>query len=464
MFRILFFQISSDFHLSISQYSDVNILLDTAEITGQLSDNTVFIGQLPSVQDFYKIHLHFTRRKIIKTQDEIYRLGEELSRTRRSVRPKRDKSVLKFEETTVFGADALQNKTTEQLHQFIDNNGNLYLDTCKVRKHDVGTERTSPYRSALDLAKKQIGSIADSFESFAYRVVKPNIGIEYQFYFIQTLIYAPTIGKRGKPPREKVYQVTVLHPYGKLEMVSKEIQPLKTINFVVSTSASIESINEFLLNYERVCLRSQLSKSPRCKLLIILFSKTMNNNIHMKVSDIEKKLKLLREKYSEMSTQVMEVKGESVTVARTVQMADSAFSRGDLLAFLPVDAQFNDDFLFRCQLNTFLQKRAYFPVAFQRYDRITSVPDEITISAEDGYWANSDFSSFCAYNEDLQMFDNLPGSSRDMHNMFKASEVVGVFRAPDPGLHFNWKKHVCSIGNSLERSECMKEFKYMNMQ
>ena len=133
------------------------------------------------------------------------------------MRPKRDRSVVRVQETAVFGSDALLNKTSDPLYQYIDQSGRLYLHTCKVRTQHVGREPLSPYREALTLARATLqgedgGLEEEGLEYFTYKVTKPNLGVEYQFYFLQTLpAPAPAVGSRGRPPRQKVCEVYVFY-------------------------------------------------------------------------------------------------------------------------------------------------------------------------------------------------------------------------------------------------------------
>ena len=290
----------------------------------------------------------------------------------------------------------------------------------------------------------------------------------------------------------------MLHPYDKLEVESKEIQEVRTVHFVVPTSAgSAEGLTRFLLNYEAVCLsgggvniergehkggggdqgggEGNGGIKDRCALLIVVYKQPKvtqdapRSEGHT-ARDLEKALSAMSERYPGAIHNVLEVAGESLTLARTVQMADSAFNRDDLLAVLTPEVAFTEDFLFRCQLNARPMKRAYFPVVYQKWGDDAHSPSTYFGDPADGelntegFWANADFSTFCAYNEDIQLFDNLPSSPRDLHNMFKASEYMGVFRAPDPGLSMDWNGRVCSMSNSLDRQTCMRELKYINMQ
>ena len=429
---------------------------------------------MESTEDFYALQLHFTRRRIRKTQDEIYRLGKELSRTQRSILPKRAAKALELDVSTIFGGDPQINKSSEPFYQFIDSTGNLFLETCKVRKHDLGTRASTSYQKALLLAKKRMQDAnrflpSSNFESFAYKVDKPNIGVEYHFYFIEEITESPK-GKKAARTKERVYQVIVQQAYGQLEVEYKETQDLKRVNFIVPTSGTGDSLKQFLHNYERVCLEPPDMKG-RCSVVFVVFktSKTVFDD----ENELETALSALYSRHPSSQHQVLNVQGESFTVARTIQMADSVFSRHELLAFIPTDVVFSHEFLYRCQTNSYINKRAYFPVAFQRYRQdkafgAYSLSDvallESGLSSAQGFWANSEFSIFCTYNEDLQTFYNLPSSSRDLHNIFKDSETMGVFRAPDPGLLRRWRKDLCSSESSLLRNDCIKEQKYMNMQ
>ena len=89
------------------------------------------------------------------------------------------------------------------------------------------------------MAEEAVGPEAGNMESFAYRLVKPNVGIEYHLYFIEER--GGNRKKKKKSPDDKVYQVTILQPYGEVRNCGQRNSPPdNTINIVLPVENDFE--------------------------------------------------------------------------------------------------------------------------------------------------------------------------------------------------------------------------------
>ena len=121
------------------------------------------------------------------------------------------------------------------------------------------------YDTVVQMAEDAVGPQAADMESFAYRLVKPNVGVEYQFFFIEERERKNSNKKKGAD--DKVHQVTILQPYDELEIIAKEIHLYTTIHIMVIVQSGLD-ITNFVNTVHNICSNQQ-TVHFKCSLLMI---------------------------------------------------------------------------------------------------------------------------------------------------------------------------------------------------
>ena len=422
-----------------------------------LSDEVVFLFPVSPVDLFYDVHIHYTEKELLRTEQQIARLEEEVKSSQNSMYsasdPRRKYKSGDLDKIAIFDSFHKFINSTDQFYQYIDDTGKVYLDTCKLEKEDL-TRDGDIYDTVLQMAEEAVGPDAGDMESFAYRLVKPNVGIEYHFFFIQE-----RGGKKKKKGQDdKVYQVTILQPYSELEIVAKEIHLGTTINIVLPVENDFD-VTDIIGQIASIC-KDQEKVQFECAIFVIFQNNENRESTRQRLLDLN-----ITDKGTAFKIQLLDAQIEVTNFQKTFELIDDQLNKSSLLAFIDPHSMVTKQFLQRCILNSERTQKAYFPVHFQlmhgtSLDDVAMYNGKYDISNRNGYWANTEYKTFCAYKEDIINLQTLPVTPKELVDDLTA-EGIEVIRTAEPGLVNLWNNELCSDKKDFNR--CMKEHRYDNL-
>lgn len=138
-------------------------------------------------------------------------------------------------------------------------------------------------------------------------------------------------------------------------------QTKPTIVFVLPLAGRFQTLQRFLLNYERVCLRHP---NTQTELLVVLFDE-MNSNLQLFYDEMDK----LKEKYTKSPINHITIKGNfSRGVALNQAIHSDHIQSNDIIFFIDVDITFKRTSIERIRLNTKMHRQVYLPIVFSEYN------------------------------------------------------------------------------------------------
>ena len=442
------------FHTNTSKlWSDAHPSLEV------LSDDVAFLFPVFTVDLFYDVHIHYTEKELHRTEQEILRLEEGVKSSQNTVfsggDPRRRYKSGDLDKIAIFDSFHKFINSTDQFYQYIDDTGKVYLDTCKLEKEDL-TRDGDIYDTVLQMAEEAVGPEAGDMESFAYRLVKPNVGIEYHFFFIEER----SRKKKKKSLDDKVYQVTILQPYGKLEIVTKEIHIATTINIVLPVKNDFDA-TDTIGKISSIC-NDQENVQFECAIFVLFQNNENRESTRERLLDLN-----ITVKGTTFKIQLLEAQIDVTNFQKTFELIDTQLNESSLVAFIDPHSIVTKQFLQRCILNSENAQKAYFPVHFQlmhgiSLDNFVMYNGKHDISNRNGYWANAEYTTFCAYKEDLTNVHILPVSVKELVDDFTAGGVE-VIRTAEPGILKLWDNELCSNGKDFNVDRCIKEHRYDNL-
>ena len=426
-----------------------------------LSDDVAFLFPLSPVDLFYDVHIHYTEKELRRTEQQILRL-EEVKSSQNTVHsgkdPRRKYKSSDLDKIAIFDSFHKFINSTDQFYQYIDDTRKVYLDTCKLEKEDLTTDGDI-YDTVLQMAEEAVGPEADDMESFAYRLVKPNVGMEYHFFFIEER--NGNKKRKKKSLDHKVYQVTILQPYGELEIVAKEIHLVTTINIVLPVENDFD-VTDIIGQIANIC-SNQGKVHFECAIFIIFQNDENKESTEQKLLDLD-----ILDKATSLNFKLLEAQIDITNFQEIFKLIDTHLNKDSLVAFIDPHSILTKRFLQRCILNSEKTQKAYFPIHFQLLRGISS--DNIAIhngvndiSNRNGYWANAEYKTFCAYKEDISNVQVLPTTMKELVDDFTAGGIE-IIRTAEPGLLKLWNNELCSRRKDFNIDRCIKEHRYDNLR
>ncbi|XP_013413547.1 chondroitin sulfate synthase 1 [Lingula anatina] len=213
----------------------------------------------------------------------------------------------------------------------------------------------------------------------------------------------------------------------------------KTIHFILPLSGRLNILQQFMHNFEKVCLELH----EDVKLVVINFPSATENDARHEVDDIVQKLK---DKYPSYDLRVIHNEG-IFSRGVALQQGSAMFDSRTLLFFVDVDITFNNDALQRIRSNTIRGQQVYFPVVFSQYDPAmvcnqNPCPNIPFVFTENiGYWRQFGYGIVSAYKSDFMKvggFDTtIQGWGKedvDLFTKFVTLSNLTIFRSVDLGL------------------------------
>lgn len=444
--RIFFWQISELFHTNASSENSLS--------AGHLAGEIGFLYPVSPVDLFYDIHIHYTEQRLHQAEQHIQKLEDEIKAASQDNRPYSDEITPQRRQKTSYKSNELDQvaifdsihkfiNSTDEFYQYIDDSGKVYLDTCKLEKEDL-TVDGSVYGDILKMAEKSVGSKAGNMENFAYRLVKPNVGIEYQFFFVE---HRRT--KSIKSPDDKIYQVTILQPYDKFEIVTKEVHTVNTVSLVVVVreEKDIENAMRYL---SHACV-NDTTTNVECQVIIL-------------IQDLETRETAVS-KVKALNVHMIRTGRNIIDLQNSFDLVKGYIRDNSVIAFINSNLILTKSFIHRCILNSNSGQKAYFPVHFQLLSEISPGNDMTNyyISNDNGFWANAEYDTFCAHTDDIKQIDALPSTTEELMDDLRVRKVE-IVRSAEPGLMKFWTKEVCSRESSARKENCEEHYRYVNLR
>ncbi len=305
----------------------------------------------------------------------------------------------------------------QQFYQYIDGKGRIYLDTCPTQTLDLNTQG-GDYNLARMTAQEAIGQNVDAMESFAYREAKPNVGVEYQFYFLD-------VGSKNyeDDSHDKLHHVTVTQNYGKFDIADKYFQPIRALDLILPID-STANLEEVLKHVNDMCIASKRGTLKRlCTLHVIMCG---DSNIR----PLRGAVRHLRIQYSKLLIKHHTFEGSRKDLSGIMNKLLTLFSDDTLFVFMTNETLLLPGFVYPCISNTIPRKTAYFPVPFQVTTGAGGMDHQV--HNDMGKWDNQNFDTFCIYRTDLEGVVNdrvpYPKSAQDIFRTLQLRRQIKLIR------------------------------------
>ncbi|XP_078701367.1 chondroitin sulfate synthase 1-like [Branchiostoma floridae x Branchiostoma belcheri] len=241
----------------------------------------------------------------------------------------------------------------------------------------------------------------------------------------------------SQPARGHVQQHHLVDTSRTAELSSIDTE---TVHFIVPLVGRLQTLKQFLENYERTCLRTK----EKVKLLIVLF-KSRHKQLDQS-SDIQNLVGRYQNMYPTAYLRILFVAGE-FSRGLGLELGVSQFTNTSLLFFCDVDLVFQQSLLQRIRAKTVLGRQAYYPIVFSQYDPSVvhgnsslSVRNNFLLTKDTGYWRSFGFGIVSLYAADFTRVGQFDTSIQgwgmedvDLFNKFVRSDIK-TFRVKDPGV------------------------------
>ena len=209
---------------------------------------------------------------------------------------------------------------------------------------------------------------------------------------------------------------------GLISRMHQEQPPNELINIVLPCNGTVNLFENFLKN-----INEMLGKFRQVLRVFVVFFRQVTQSQGKRFKSI---FEMYRKKFGDFKFIWSEAEGEfnQETALKTVL---KHFSNNQLLLFTQTYFMIDADFLERCRQNT-EKGRLYFPLPLKTREKKNAY--------KSGQWESDDYSTFCAYSDDVQPPVNASlesvSETSSLVDVFIAREqrMVEIFRVPDPGL------------------------------
>jgi chondroitin sulfate synthase len=217
------------------------------------------------------------------------------------------------------------------------------------------------------------------------------------------------------------------------------------INFIVPLSGRFDRFQEFMRNFEEVCLKS----NEKVSLKLVLFTDTNSSGpTGTDEQMILQVLDSLKSKYPLHNLNALALSG-NFSRAIACQEGASGFRNDSLLTFIDVDISFSSGFLSRVRMSAIKGKQVYFPIVFSQYENVPerysnetlrSYTSPSMIERLTGYWRQYGYGMLSLYKEDLLLVNGfnteIVGWGLEDVDLFDklVNANYSIFRSADPGL------------------------------
>ncbi|XP_006630800.1 chondroitin sulfate N-acetylgalactosaminyltransferase 2 [Lepisosteus oculatus] len=262
--------------------------------------------------------------------------------------------------------------------------------------------------------------------------------------------------------------VTLFRPFGPLMKVrSTSIEAASSIiNIIVPLSGRAEAFSQFLHNFREVCMQHD----RQVHLTVVYFGQEGLLEVKTVLE------KVAREE--NFSNYTLIPVNEEFSRGRGLDIGAHAWKKGDVLMFFcDVDIYFTLEFLNTCRLNTYPNKRVFYPVVFSLYNPAIvygnlelspPVEQQLVHKKDAGFWRDFGFGMTCQYRSD---FLNIGGFDlevkgwgvEDVHlyRKYLRSDLI-VVRTPVSGLFHLWHEKQCADELTPEQYRMCIQSKAMN--
>ncbi|XP_066548819.1 chondroitin sulfate N-acetylgalactosaminyltransferase 2 [Amia ocellicauda] len=262
--------------------------------------------------------------------------------------------------------------------------------------------------------------------------------------------------------------VTLFRPFGPLMKVrSTSVEAASSIiNIIVPLAGRTEAFAQFLHNFREVCLQHD----RRVHLTVVYFGKEGL----LKVKTILEQT-AREEKFTDYTLIPVD---EEFSRGRGLDIGAHAWKKGDVLMFFcDVDIYFTLEFLNTCRLNTYPNKRVFYPVVFSLYNPAIvygnlelspPVEQQLVHKKDAGFWRDFGFGMTCQYRSDFLSIGGFDLEVKgwgveDVHlyRKYLRSDLI-VVRTPVSGLFHLWHEKQCADELTPEQYRMCIQSKAMN--
>jgi len=298
-------------------------------------------------------------------------------------------------------------------------------------------ERLQTYlRSRFPSSVVSVSRIIDGYMRF-----NPHLGREY--------LLTIKLDQNGKSPMYHRYHlIRELGPA--MSVINLPSAPSSvTVNVILPLQKVGTSFREFLQSY----IYSGVEHSKNKMHIVLVVFPTVS------ADEVKAQVRYLNSNSHPVSASVVMV-DEEYDFHRGIQSGVKSLSENNGLLFLAdVNLRFGSDFFRRCRYNSQLEKRVYYPVAFQLYDwsfKGYSVHSNPPLSADTGRWDAQHFSHLCIYKKDYVKIGGYE-ENQNSRGLFKAitTSYLDVFQAPDPDLFRTWTSKRCKDLEESKAKTCL---------
>ena len=327
------------------------------------------------------------------------------------------------------------NTLIQQVHGIAPEHGPS--ETMQAELFDVFKRLQTYLHSHYPSSVVTISRIIDGYMRF-----NPHLGREYLLTLKLDQIGRSPLYHRYHMIRELGPAVSVINlPSAPSSITLNVILPLQKVG---------TSFREFLQSF----IYSGVEHGGRAKLHIVLVVFPTVSADEMKAQ-----VRYLNSKTHPVSASLVVADGK-YDYHRGVQVGVKSLGESDGLLFLAdVNLRFSPEFFRRCRYNSQIEKRVYYPVAFQLYDwsfKAFSSNSNPPLSADTGRWDPQYFSHLCIYKKDFVKVGGYK-EGQTSHRLFKAitSSHLDVFQAPDPDLFRSWTSKRCKDLEESKKRTCL---------
>ncbi|XP_066273498.1 chondroitin sulfate synthase 1-like isoform X1 [Branchiostoma lanceolatum] len=257
-------------------------------------------------------------------------------------------------------------------------------------------------------------------------------------------------GRSSQSDRAALGNVQKHHLVDKSRTADLSSIDTETVHFIIPLVGRLQTLKQFLENYERTCLRTK----EKVKLLIVLF-KSRHKQQQDQSSEIRKLLGTYQDKYPTAHLRILFVAGE-FSRGLGLELGASQFTNTSLLFFCDVDLVFQQSLLQRIRAKTIMGQQAYYPIVFSQYDpsvvhrnSSVSIRNNFLLTKDTGYWRFFGFGTASLYAADFirvgQFDTSIQGwgmEDVDLFDKFVHSDIK-TFRVKDPGLVHVFHPQAC---------------------
>ena len=216
------------------------------------------------------------------------------------------------------------------------------------------------------------------------------------------------------------------------------------VNFVVPLSNVSSRFVDFMLMYEKVCLKVH----KYCKLHLVVYGKN-------EVQFINEGIVEYKSKYPSAVIKIIPAQGK-FSRGKALNLGISTLKSTDLIFTCDVDITIKRSFINRCRQNALQGRRIYYPEVFKYYNMdyvywYEQKPKPVyEIDHYHGHWCTYGFGMFCMYKSDYEALGGydltIEGWGGEDIKLANSTLWNGydIMRSPDPALSHRYHPRTCS--------------------